>query len=84
MAALDSPSLIVRTAFVDRKSIAERLRNLSASGAHPAVGLQQIKSYDDDDDVELNVLGCRVHIIIRDKLTNGSMLLYVHRNHKAH
>ena len=25
-------------------------------------------SYDDDDDVELHVLGCRVDIIIRDKL----------------
>ena len=41
-----------------------------------------------DNDVELNVLGCRVDILlIRDKLwsmrAHGSMLLYVHRNHKA-
>ena len=42
----------------------------------------------DDDDVELNVLGCRVDIIVRDKLwpmrVHGSVLLYVHRNRKAH
>ena len=41
----------------------------------------------DDDDVELNVLGCRVDIIIGDKLRpirkHGSTLLYVHRNQKA-
>ena len=42
----------------------------------------------DDDDVEFNVLGCRVGIIIRDKLwpmrVHGSVLLYVHINPKAH
>ena len=27
-----------------------------------------VEDYDDDDDVELNVLGCRVDIIIRVKL----------------
>ena len=41
---------------------------------------------EDGDDVELNVLGCRVDI--RDKLwpvrVHGSVLLYVHWNHQAH
>ena len=41
-----------------------------------------------DDDVERHVLGCRVDIIIRDKLlpmrVHGSILLYIHRNRKAH
>ena len=32
------------------------------------VGWAYRRDYDDDDDVELNVFGCRVDIIIRDKL----------------
>ena len=41
-----------------------------------------------DEDVELNVLGCRVDILgtNRDQcvfMGNGSMLLFAYRNHKA-
>ena len=40
---------------------------------------------DDDNDVEINVLGCRVDILGTNwpVRKHGSMLLYVHGNHKA-
>ena len=42
---------------------------------------------DSDDDVELNVLGCRVDMLgtnCGQCVSHSSVLLYVHRNHKAH
>ena len=49
----------------------------------------QVRSEDvnDDDDVELNVLGCRVDILgtnCDQCVCMVQCLLYVHRNHEAH
>ena len=67
----------------------QQLPTMRASKVNNNINTTQTRTaWTDDDGVELNVLGCRVDIIIRDKLwpmrVRGSLLLYVHRNRKAH
>ena len=55
------------------------LNSGSASGSN-------VRWVGDDNDVELNVLGCRVNILgtnCDQCVSHDSMLLYVHRNRKA-